>query len=334
MRLLWSHSWLFVLAPAAVAWAWWRSRQPARAWLVPATDLFPPVSGWRWSLATWLRLAAALAAIASAAGPRLVLPVVVPAPAALMVVLDTSASMAEADIPSVEGPSRRRIDAAVDGLVTVLRGHGDQPGWSIGLVGVAGRAELISPPVPSLEMLEPWLRGIQPVVAAGEAGTDLASGLVLALRVLEGSNAPAKAVLLVSDGENNAFPPESGLSLRQLGQAARALGIPCHSLEVAGPEGSEAMRASARALLDDLARLTGGQSLKASAAQEIRKMLEAMGRDWDQRRVEMGAPAERALGSWLALVAVACLLAAWLKDRFGTGSFPKLVKAARGDSQP
>lgn len=332
MRLLWSHSWLFLLAPVAVAWAWWRSRQPARAWVVPATDLFPPVSGWRWSLATWLRLAAALTAIASAAGPRLALPLVVPAPAALMVVLDTSASMAESDIPTTEGPPRRRIDAAVDGLLAVLRGHGDQPGWNIGLVGVAGRAELISPPVPSLEMLEPWLRGIQPVAAPGEAGTDLASGLVLALRVLEGSSAPAKAVLLVSDGENNASPPESGLSLRQLGHAAKALGIPCHSLEVAGPAGSGAIRSDARALLDDLARLTGGQSLKASGAQEIRKMLEALGRDWEQRRVEMGAPAERALGSWLALFSVACLLAAWLRDR--SGSFPKLVKNAAGDSQP
>lgn len=335
MRLFFSHPWLLLLAPVAFAWAWSRTRQPARAWIVPATDLFPPTTkGWRWPLASWFRLGAALAAIASAAGPRLVLPVIVPAPAALMVVLDTSASMAEADIPTVEDPPRRRMDAAVDALSTILRAQGDQPGWTIGLVGVAGRAEVICPPVPKLEMLEPWLRGIQPVVVAGEAGTDLASGLVLALRVLEGSNSPAKAVLLVSDGENNASPPESGLSLRQLGQAARALGIPCHSLEVAGQGGGEATRSGARGLLSDLAVLTGGQSLKASAASEVGERLEAFRRDWEHQRMEMGAPIERPLGIWLALLALVFLLAAWQRDRNRSRGFPKLEKVSGSDSQP
>lgn len=333
MRLLWSHFWLLLLAPAAFAWAWLRSRQPARAWIVPATDLFPSPSGWRWSLATWLRLCAALSAIASAAGPRLVLPVVVPAPADLMVVLDTSASMAEADIPSEDGSPRRRIDAAVDALTTILPGHGDQPGWKVGLVGVAGRAEVICPPVPRLEMLEPWLRGIQPVVVAGEAGTDLASGLVLALRVLEGSSAPAKAVLLVSDGENNASPPESGMSLRQLGQAARALGVPCHSLEVAGQGGNDATRSASRALLNDLAELTGGLSLKAAAVLEVREMLAGMRRDWEHQRMEMGAPVEKPLGPWLAFLALVFLLAAWARDRKGNWHFPKMVNVASTHSQ-
>jgi len=329
VRLFCSHPWLLLLAPVAFAWAWLRSRQPARAWLVPATDLFPTPSGWRWSPATWLRLLAALAAIVSAAGPRLVLPLVVPAPAALMVVLDTSASMAEADIPSGDGPPRRRIDAAIDALTTILPGQGDQPGWKVGLVGVAGRAEVICPPVPSLEMLEPWLRGIQPVVVPGEAGTVLASGLVLALRVLEGSSAPAKAVLVVSDGENNASPPESGMSLRQLGQVARALGVPCHSLEVAGQGGNEV----ARALLNDLAELTGGRSLKATKAWEVREILAGVRRDWEHQRMEMGAPTEKPLGPWLAMLALALLLAAWLRDRNGYWQFPKLASPASNNSQ-
>lgn len=250
-----------------------------------------------------------------------------------MVVLDTSASMAEADIPSGDGPPSRRIDAAIHALTAILPGQGDQPGWKVGLVGVAGRAEVICPPVPSLEMLEPWLRGIQPVVVPGEAGTDLASGLVLALRVLEGSSAPAKAVLLVSDGENNASPPESGMSLRQLGQVARALGVPCHSLEVAGQGGNDATRSAARALLNDLAELTGGRSLKANKAREVREMLAGVRRDWENQRMEMGAPVEKPLGPWLALLALVLLLAAWVRDRKGKSLFPKLVNSAGKNSQ-
>lgn len=315
-----------------VAWAWWRSRQPSRAWLVPALDLVPKGRAWWWSAATWCRLVAGLLAVGAASGPRVVVPGVVPAPGALMVVLDTSASMAEPDMPGANGASRRRLDAAVDALVAVMGPGGNQPGWNAGLVGVAGRAEVISPPVPSLGMLEPWLRGIQPVVVPGEAGTDLASGLVLALGVLEGSAAPAKAVLLVSDGENNASPPESGLSLRQWGQVAKALGIACHSLEVAPSRGDGPASAS-RALLEDLARLTGGQCLRATQAGEAREMLEAINRDWESRRLELGAPAETALGSWLALAALAGLVAAWAFDRVGPGSFPVLAKSARVVSQ-
>jgi len=331
MSLSWNHPWLLALAPLAVAWAWWRSRQPHQAWLIPAADLLPRGAGSPWPPSAWARLASALAAVLAVSGPSLILPEVVPAPAALMVVLDVSASMAEADIRADSPALRRRIDAAVDSLMALLSGGAGRSGWQVGLATVAGRAEVVCPPVPDPALLEPWLRAINPVVVPGEAGTDLASGLALSLRELEAAPAPARAVLLVSDGENNAYPPESGLSLRQLGQVARALGIVCHSLEVRGERNNGADSKAAREMLDDLAGMTGGRRFEAGREEEILLALAAMDESLESRRVALGNPVEWPLAPWLAAGAALFLPLAWRLD--GSFGFPRIGEPGSGHSQ-
>ena len=227
-------------------------------------------------------------AVMAAAAPALVLPTLMPTKAVLMVVLDNSASMAEVDVPSLENQLLKRWDVATNELMNVLQDRANGTEWTVGLVLCAGHAELVCPPVQGLASLEPFIRGAGPQQQSGLSGTDLSSGLVVALEAAMASDAPARAVFLISDGENNATPPESGKTMQQLGQVAKALNVPCHSLEVAGASNSNQKTSVARRNLKELGEITGGIALQANTMIQTKEELDKVMKAVDKVRKQVG----------------------------------------------
>jgi Ca-activated chloride channel family protein len=123
----------------------------------------------------------------------------------ILFVLDISPSMAGIDMDG-----RSRFEAAGN-LVRNFAGR--RPSDAIGLVAVGYDAALLVPPTadrrPLLERLD-RLR----VAELGD-GTALGLGLAVAARHLRHSGAPRRAVILVTDGENNAgaVNPETAAAL-------------------------------------------------------------------------------------------------------------------------
>jgi Ca-activated chloride channel family protein len=133
---------------------------------------------------------------AAAAGPRLVFPELVwlDRGADVLFVLDTSPSMAGLDMDG-----RSRFDAARD---LVLDFAGGRPADAIGLVAVGDEAGLLLPPTVDRPLLYARLEALR----IGEMGDGTALGLGLAIAALHirDSAAPRRAVILITDGENNA----------------------------------------------------------------------------------------------------------------------------------
>jgi Ca-activated chloride channel family protein len=112
----------------------------------------------------------------------------------ILFVLDISPSMAALDM---EGSSR--FDTARDLMRNfVLR----RPSDAIGLVAVGNDAGLLVPPTTDRRLFLSRLETLR-IGELGD-GTALGTGLALALFHLNPSTAPRRAVVLITDGENNA----------------------------------------------------------------------------------------------------------------------------------
>ncbi|MDR0386638.1 MAG: VWA domain-containing protein [Treponema sp.] len=157
---------------------------------------------------------------AAAAGPRLVTrePVWLDRGADVLFVLDTSPSMAGRDMDG-----RNRFDAARD---LVLDFAGNRPADAIGLVAVGNEASLLLPPTVDRTLLYSRLDTLR----IGELGDGTALGLGLAIAALHirGSAAPRRAVVLITDGENNAgavHPETAAETLRASGASLWVIGV-------------------------------------------------------------------------------------------------------------
>jgi Mg-chelatase subunit ChlD len=313
MMLIWLYPLVLILVPLVLAAAWYRSRRADRAVYVPATHLFPPEVGRRISWKAVARLVGSVLAVTAAAAPVIVLPVSELSPAVLVVVLDNSASMAEADVLGPENQKLKRWDAATNELMKVLQSKANGLDWRVGLVLCADHAELVCPPVQGLANLEPFIRGAGPQQQSGVAGTDLSSGLVLALETAMVCETKNRAILLISDGENNASPPESGKTLQQLGQIAKALEVPCHSLEVTGGANTEEKPTTAFKNLMALGQITGGKTFQARTSSNTQDHLHGILASIDIERNQAGGRYRLPINSMMALVAsilfTMCLIA-------------------------
>jgi len=112
----------------------------------------------------------------------------------IIFVLDVSPSMAALDM---EG--KNRFTAATTLLADFAR---RRPSDNIGLVAVAQEAVLLVPPTSDRQAFN--LRLEQLKIGEFGDGTALGMGLGVATHHLEKSNAKRKAVILITDGENNA----------------------------------------------------------------------------------------------------------------------------------
>lgn len=269
-QLEWRNPWWLLLALQPLIFAmlakFTRARvlnyadRHLRAWAIIGA-LHPP--GQRWAAAftalAWIALACA------AAGPRLPLTLAAPdrTPARghdidIMLVLDVSASMQASDI----SPQRlQRAKLEITDLVQRLRGE------RIGLIAFAGTAGLLAPLTHDhaafmhyLDLAEPGLFTVP--------GSNLAAALELAGRQLPSDTARTRAIVLVTDGEADAFSGARGIAASLAAEALKKQGVTLYVLVAASRAGTVISNTEAGAPvisrpdaagLRQLAEATGGR---------------------------------------------------------------------------
>ncbi len=112
----------------------------------------------------------------------------------VLFVVDSSPSMAAKDIAGLS-----RLEAAKRAILTLASENG---GCSLGLVSMAKEAVLLVPPTMDRDFFLQRLEGL--VVGELGDGTAIGTGLSTAIYHLENSTASKKAIVLITDGENNA----------------------------------------------------------------------------------------------------------------------------------
>lgn len=111
----------------------------------------------------------------------------------IVFVLDVSPSMAAQDIGN-----STRLESSKNAIKTLMQ---ENSGCGLGLVEMAQDAALLVPPTMDRNLFFSKLDSIR-VGELGD-GTAIGSGISLAIYHLEKSNAPKKAIVLITDGENN-----------------------------------------------------------------------------------------------------------------------------------
>ena len=144
-----------------------------------------------------------------------------PENADLLLVLDVSQSMAAQDIHS----SRLAL-AKEEVLALIERLQGDR----VGLVVFAGSAALRFPLTYDYDVAKVLVRAVE-VDSAPAPGSHLAEGIRTALLALRQSEAPIRAILLLSDGE------DLGSEFQQAAAEAVKEGIPVHAVGLGTAQG-------------------------------------------------------------------------------------------------
>ncbi len=193
--------WLLLLAPL-VAWVWWSMRTRARGSLwsrVCDAALLPFVvqdSGSEVkSRATCLLIAAGTLAIVALAGPvweRLPVPVF-RADAALVIALDLSTSMTAADIKPT------RLARAKYKVADLLRGR--KTGQTALLV-FAAQSFVVTPLTNDTQTIGAQLQALETSIMPSQ-GSEPASALALAGKLLQQAGMPEGDVLLITDGADD-----------------------------------------------------------------------------------------------------------------------------------
>jgi len=136
----------------------------------------------------------------------------------ILFVLDISPSMAAIDM---DGTSRFNTARKL------LKDFADRrPSDGIGLVAVGNDAALLLPPAADREMLARRLESLR--VGEMGNGTALGMGLAIAAYHLEKSDAPRRAAVLISDGENNAgaiHPEAAAAMLKEINASLWVIGV-------------------------------------------------------------------------------------------------------------
>jgi Ca-activated chloride channel family protein len=136
----------------------------------------------------------------------------------ILFVLDVSPSMAALDM---DGASRFNVARKLLNDFAERR-----PSDGIGLVAVGNDAALLLPPTTDRALLSSRLEELR-IGEMGD-GTALGMGLALAAYHLETSNAPRRAAVLISDGENNAgaiHPETAAAMIGDIGVSLWVIGV-------------------------------------------------------------------------------------------------------------
>ena len=257
-------------------------RAPGRV-LFSSFKLLPSEArGWRARLA-WLPdalLALSLVALVVAlAGPRIGERVsrVQRDGIAIMMILDTSSSMAALDL-STPDRERTRLEAVQDVFEQFVLGGGTlrgRPDDAIGVVSFAGYADTAAPVTLDHENLVAVARNLEITRLRTEDGTAIGDALGLAVERLRESPAQSRIALLLTDGVSNAGV-ETPASAAEL---ARSQGVKVYTIG-AGSTGIAPVRDQRgllrsmpvqidEATLRDIADRTGGRYFRADNAQAL-----------------------------------------------------------------
>ena len=314
--------WLLAALPLVALVAWlWRRRRRATLQFPTAAALAAAGRGWRTRmtfLPPALQLAALALAIVALARPQLAVAETrrrTTEGIDLVIALDLSESMQAADLR----PDRVHVAKAV--LTRFLQARHDD---RVALVTFAGDAYTQVPLTLDYGVVESVVAQLRTGVLAD--GTAIGDALGVALERLRGSHAKSRAVVLITDGDNNAgrlAPADAAAIAREMHVPmfpiliGRVVASPCRSAATprARPSTSRPTCRSIPRLLQDIARTTGGHYYRAAdgaaLAAGLNGALDAHATFTPQRRRTLGEPREAfggPLAGALALLGVEALL--------------------------
>jgi Ca-activated chloride channel family protein len=327
-----------LLAPLAVAVAWWWARRPRPALRFSDTSLFAGPRGGRAWRAVWggtvLRGLACLALVLACAGPRT--PderTRLPADAlAIMMIIDVSGSM-DTKVSWAAGQEPvTRLEAARRALKLFLVGgetpdgakFEGRPSDQVGLVKLAAVPYTVCPLTLNHSVLLTVADELKPEDASLLAGTNVGDALAEAIIRLDATHGlKTKLVILLSDGQHiqSKEGKDAMLRPREAAQLAANLGYKVFTIDAGGdpaalPDPAErAEREEGRRTLQDIAAMTGGRAFEAT---DGNGMLAAYHEIDSLERVKIETYQYRRYFEyywWCALAALVFLLSAHVLER-------------------
>jgi len=296
---------LLALPAGLAAWWLWRRRRPAAGVAFPDVDLVaaaaPPPRMRRFLPLTLLLLALAGIGVAlarpevAASRPR--------EQATIVLAIDTSGSMAAADVFPY------RLRAAQDAAERFADRVPAQ--FQVGLVAFSGTAQLVVAPTTDRTALRAAIEGLLPQGATA-IGDAVMSGLDAIKAAQAGRFTPtAGRILLLSDGANT-----RGIAVDDAAAAARQAGVPVFTVALGTPDG---MLPDGTVVAPDpqglaaLAEETGGRAYESQDAQSVSQVYSKLG-------TFIGTePFQEEVTSWVAGVVALLLVGAGVAYRkFGS----------------
>ena len=304
--------WFLAVVPAALLAAAWRARVPRAALPTASATLYAGLRPtWRqrlvWVPAAGKLLAACCLALALARPvERDVLPIREQG-VDIVLLVDTSSSMEVRDMDATQ--TLRRMDAA--------RARAEQFAAArthdrVGLVAFARFAELRCPLTMDERALASFLRALDTVPQGSELDlTGIGTALAKAVQVLAASDAKAKVVVLLSDGEETAreIAPADGAALaKDAGVRVHTIGLgQGKPLRFGGHEPLEFRDLKA------IAAATGGEFFQPRSDADLEAVYERID---ELEKVELEDPRYRTIDrfEWPLAAGLLALLAALLAE--------------------
>ena len=213
---------------------------------------------------------------------------------AIVMVVDISSSMATPDA-ALDGQPSNRLTLVKQTFRDFVRGReGDQ----IGMVTFARYADSVCPLTLDYEALLSLIDRLAIVPQAEEDGTAIGEAIALGVERLQGSQAPSRVMILLTDGTNNA----GAATPRQAAQIAKALGVRIHAIGTGNPRAIDEL-----ALLEIAAR-TGGRYFHASDGEALQRIYAAIDRLETTATVSEHHRQRAERFGWLLLPALGLLL--------------------------
>jgi len=268
----WGMPWFLAALPLVPLLLWWLHRQRPRLRFASLHLVRPAVSARRqlaWLPRALLGVGLALCIVALAR-PQLTHTQVVTKSEGIdiMLALDTSWSMSEPDF-TIGGKRATRLDVAKNVVSRFIAGRQSD---RVGLVVFGTEAFTQVPLTLDHQGLSRFLRQVQ-IGMAGEKKTAIGDAVAVAARRMAELDAPAKVVILLTDGESNAGTLEPA----EAAEAAAALGVKVYTIGV----GSEGGRRRSRSGLDEatlrsIAELTDARYFRATDEDTLRLVYETI----------------------------------------------------------
>ena len=191
----------------------------------------------------------------------------------LLLAVDLSGSMAIADMLDAQGSQIDRVTAVklvLDDFIT--RREGDR----IGIIVFGNQAFLQAPFTQDHELVRTLLDQMQPKMAGPQ--TMLGDAIGLAINVFENSDAEDRLLVLLTDGNDTGskVPPTNAAEI------AAQRGVTIHTVSVGDPASTGEGEMDIETL-EEIARLTGGQSFQANDREQLEQIY---------RRIDELAPIE------------------------------------------
>lgn len=219
----------------------------------------------------------------------------------IVLAVDCSGSMGTEDFQRGAQKISRR-DALLDAISSFVDARVND---RIGMVGFAKDTYLLSPMTTDGH----WIKEVFKMVVLKQTGTAIGEGIVAAVRLFSGSNAPSKVVILVTDGMNN-----SGCNPLDAADYAKNAGVRIYTLEILNLKAIKTKNAAASPLAQVAAK-TGGQYFQASNSDslvQIYRQIDAMEKRPFEHNKNM---LYDELFQWVLVPAILLILGAWIASR-------------------